>query len=218
MSLRRRWDLGFRGGFVAWVACLSLVVAGLVVVDAPVASAAKPADPVAVSPVKVPPLTSKAPAKLSAPVPANQFDVPVAAPEPVALKTRTPKGFDEVRSTVASRGEKSTVYANPDGTFTTMMTTEPANVQVADGSWQPISTQVVPDTGGGGKVNRHPLSPRFAAEGNSADLLQVSRNGAEVSIGLVGASGKSLGRKGARAKYDDVLPGGVDLEYEVTPG
>lgn len=155
---------------------------------------------------------------MSAPVGANAFDVPALAPSAKpAPKVEEVEGFDEETSTVSARTESSTVFANADGTYTTELTAEPSNIRAVDGSWESISTIVASTGDGGGTIARHPLAPRFAAKGDSADLLRVSRKGAQVSISLLGARSKALSRKGSVATYADVLPG-ADLKYQVTPG
>lgn len=216
--MRGRRVSGIRAGLVAGLVSVSLVAIGIQPVQAAPPAPAAPAKPVSISADDVPPLKSAEPPTLSTPVDASTFDVPVvppaAAPEPTG---EAPEGFDKKTSTVAARTETATIYENADGTYTSEMTAEPANVLTSNGTWQPISTVVASSTGGGGKIDRHPLSPRFAAKGDSADLLRLSRRGADVSIGLIGARGKALARKGSVATYSDVLPG-ADLEYEVTPG
>ncbi|MCL2780134.1 MAG: hypothetical protein FWD74_01335 [Actinomycetia bacterium] len=54
-------------------------------------------------------------------------------------------GFDPAGSVVVSRDERSTVYANPDGTFTTEMSAGPLNYLDGSGSWQAIDNRVVAD-------------------------------------------------------------------------
>ena len=70
---------------------------------------------------------------------------------------------------------------------------------------------------GGGRVRNHPLAPRFAATSDSAALLEVSRDGVDLRMALVGAARARLERSANTVRYEDVLPG-ADLTYEVTPG
>lgn len=216
MQVRRSSVVG--AGLVAGLVSVSLVTIGIKPAQAAHTAPAAVQAPVSAPADQVLPLESVEPAQLSEPVNANSFDVPTFPP-PAAPKSKPAvvDGFDAETSTVAARTETSTIFANADGTYTTELTPEPTNVRAADGSWQPISTVVAASTDGGGQIARHPLSPQFAPKGDSADLLRVSRNGAEVSISLLGARAKSLSRKGSVATYSDVLPG-ADLEYEVTPG
>ncbi|MGY4644221.1 PA14 domain-containing protein [Cellulomonas sp. URHB0016] len=202
------------------VTAVALVATGTVGQAAPQVAAVRAAEPESVAPEELPPLVSADAEKLSAPVEAGQYEVPAPAPTPEAtpLERKAPKrSFDEKSSKIVGRTESSTVYKNTDGTYTTALTAEPSNVLAADGTWQPVSTSVGSSADGGGRITLHPLSPRFAAQGDSADLLQVAHGGAELSMSLVGAKAKALSRKGAFARYADVLPG-ADLQYEVTPG
>lgn len=179
-----------------------------------------PPRPLAVEPREVPPLASAKPPTLSPKVEVGNYEAPALPVQPEqelqAGDEIDVEGFDQKRSKVVDRSETATVYENPDGTFTTALTTAPSNVQAADGTWSAVSTTVSAN-GAGGAVERHPLAPRFAPTGSSADLLRLSRKGAELSLSLVDGRPKALTRKGSTAIYADVLPG-ADLTYEVTPG
>ncbi|WP_239069295.1 PA14 domain-containing protein, partial [Cellulomonas phragmiteti] len=206
---------GMRAAAVASVVALSLVVVGLPPAHAEPRDAA--AVPTAVEAVDVPPLVSDTPEQLSADVQTGTSEAPAVVPPEVELeRAEMIDGFDEKTSEVVQRSETQTVFKNADGTYTTALTAEPSNVQLADGTWTGVETTVEAN-GDGGRAPRHPLSPRFAARGSSAELLRLSHDDIELSIGLVGGRSKPLVREGATARYEDVLPG-ADLEYEVTPG
>jgi len=218
MRLRRRWVYGLRGTLVVGATALTLVAAGTLSEALPAVAAVDAAAPESISPNDVPQLDSPAPQSLSAPVEVGTFEPPTfPAPEAKLTPKDNERSFDEKSSTVVERTEDSTIYENADGTYTTALTAEPSNVLTADGSWKPVSTQIAAVDGGGGQITRHPLSPKFAASADSADLLRMDRNGAEVTISLVGARPEALTRDGSVAEYEDVLPG-ADLTYEVTPG
>ena len=207
-----------RAALVASAVAVSLVVVGTVPASAEQPRAAAPAAPPTAEPVELPPLDSAAPEVLSAPVEVGEQVPPVPAPRTSRLDEGEVEveGFDEDASTVVEQSEDRTVYENPDGTFTTELTPEPTKVERPDGTWVDVDTTVTAD-GTGGRARNHPLSPRFAAKGGADRLLQLSRGDVDVSITLLGARDKPLKRKGATARYEDVLPG-ADLEYEVTPG
>lgn len=200
-----------------------LVSAALVVGVVEPAAAAGPAvaeadPPVSVSPADIAPLTS--PVLDTTPTSAAQGQVDLPSPEPT-VEPVTPvsstTGFDKATSTMVSQDADTTVYKNADGTFTTVLDTEVQRVQNASGAWVDSSTTVQAAAGGAGKVKDHPLSPQFAASGDSDQLLQVSNDGAKAKISLIGARPSKLTRHGDVAEYADVLPG-ADLKYEVTSG
>ena len=221
---RRRW-----AGLTAGAVSLILVVT----VGEPVAAVepSLPSVPSAssgsatrsTSPDQVPPLVSPALSTRPESASTGQAQVPAPAPAPSAgPSTKVPvssvSGFDAATSTLVSRDESSTVYRNLDGTYSTVLSTQAERVwDSSAGAWLDASTTVAAAGVGGGRVNRHPLSPQFAPSSDSGQLLQVSRAGAQVKISLVGARSSKLSRRGSVAEYQDVLTG-VNLKYEVTPG
>lgn len=219
VSLARGW----KAAGAAALAAMSLVVtlAGPAQADEP----DQPVDAVQAEAQGVeqgPPPGSEEPLPVTGPMPSGEFDpaesVVAPLPEPAApvLGDGDVASFDPDAATVVAREEFQTVYRNPDGTFTTLMSGEPVNALTRSG-WREVSTTVTPTGDGAGQVVAHPLAPRFAPTAGSPAGLQLSRDGVHVRIALLGAGQRRMQRNGSEVRYEDVFPG-EDLTYEVTPG
>ena len=216
--LARRWAVALSAAVVASLAAVGVGPAQAttslpVTVPEVTAGPAERTDP-----MQGPPTDSEPVEPWRGIAPDGEFDVelPVAPPEPAPEPVIDVEGFDPATSVVVAEEEFQRVYRNEDGTFTTEMSAEPLGVRTADG-WQPVSTTVQDVADGGGRVRNHPLAPRFAATSDSAALLEVSRDGVDLRMALVGAARARLERSANTVRYEDVLPG-ADLTYEVTPG
>ena len=216
--LARRWAVALSAAVVASLAAVGVGPAQAttslpVTVPEVTAGPAERTDP-----MQGPPTDSEPVEPWRGSAPDGEFDVelPVAPPEPAPEPVIDVEGFDPATSVVVAEEEFQRVYLNEDGTFTTEMSAEPLGVRTADG-WQPVSTTVQDVADGGGRVRNHPLAPRFAATSDSAALLEVSRDGVDLRMALVGAARARLERSANTVRYEDVLPG-ADLTYEVTPG
>lgn len=127
------------------------------------------------------------------------------------------KGFDKSTSRVVARDEFTTTYRNTNGTYTTQVSSDPANVQIAQGQWAGVSTTIAAAGGGSGEVLNHPLRPVFAERADAPSVLTLQGDAETVRFQLVGASSSRLERSDNTATYRDVFPG-VDLVYTVTNG
>jgi large repetitive protein len=79
--------------------------------------------------------------------------------------------------------EFSDTYALGQGLFFTRLSAEPVNIQDESGEWAPISTDVV-DTGDGGVVDDHPLSPEFGGDATEPGVFSIADETHRVSFTL----------------------------------
>lgn len=173
----------------------------------------------------VPALDSSATKALPGSLPGGDFSNPPEPqvplpPDPVADRGAPTPGstrFVEGESQLVDRTEFSDIFQNPDGTRTERLSSEPVNVEVGDDSWVPVETEVAADPRIGGRVDRHPLTPRFARTADADTLVSVRRNGVTVAFSLEGAAPVRVQRDGSKVTYPDALPG-IDLEYLVDRG
>ncbi len=242
MSARRL----FSPARVGLVGMLSLaLVAGVV---SPVAAEEAPVDPLSAEQVLSVPVEDSAsvvedgpstpdgklwsdptePAPTEVPVPApSAAEDPAASDVDLAELVNGPGEAPE-GGVVTERTEVSTTYALGDGVMYTELSRDPVNVRL-DGQWVPIETNVEGDGfwsflgGGGGVVERHPLRPRFADSAADAGVLELSKDGFDVSFTLADATDSGLVRElnpfGDRSvvRYPDVFEG-TDLWFQVEPG
>lgn len=130
----------------------------------------------------------------------------------------TAERFDPARSTVVARSEFSDTFANPDGSHTVRLTSEPANVRDSAGVWRPVDTSVSANSVLGREVvGRHPLAPSFGADAADPRLLSVAADDGSAWLSLPAASAAPAVVSGSSVSYRDALPG-TDLRYDVTPG
>ncbi|MER7415912.1 polymorphic toxin-type HINT domain-containing protein [Micromonospora peucetia] len=116
------------------------------------------------------------------------------------------------------RDARRQVYANADGTQTTVFSTAPINYPAPGGGWAPIDPKLTADANSGWRNKADAVQVRLAAR---ADAPAVARfalaDGKAVSYGLAGAAPVPGRADGALVTYRGVLPG-VDLELESRPG
>ncbi|WP_409467124.1 PA14 domain-containing protein [Amycolatopsis sp. GA6-003] len=176
------------------------------------AAAAQRAHPV--DPRQVPLLPSSSPVPQSvAPAKPDGDFAPFAS---AAGGTRA--HFDPQRSRLVSRSMFTDTYANPDGTQTLRQSSDPLNVQDAEGKWLPVDTNLGQAPGSGRtQAKAHPLHPSFAANAGDPALLSVSAGDTTASLGMVGAAASAEKADRNRASFAAVAPD-TDLAYEVTAG
>jgi RHS repeat-associated protein len=136
------------------------------------------------------------------------------AAKPVASVTGGGKhGFDPKTSKRDAKRSTatSTVYTNADGTITRNVYQHSVNYRVADGTWQPIDTNLV--AAGNGrfrmKANGIQLSVAGTAAGvtSPTDLVTVAvGTGESVGYGLSGAASVTPTTSGSTETYADILP------------
>jgi large repetitive protein len=180
----------------------------------------------------LPPLSSSAEEVARPIVPKGDFSDPVFVTElsdmPWARRPRdltppdlTAVDFSSMRP--IARDEMSDTYALGNGIMVTKSSlTGPTNIEVADGEWVPISTEVDANSSGGGDVANHPLHPSFGSSSGSRNVYSVADDNYKVSFRLKGSatsafSDDKLGGWSAPdtdVVYKDVFSG-VDLAYEV---
>jgi RHS repeat-associated protein len=207
---------------VAALLALTVVVGTVEAAVAPTPAAAEAPEP---RTDPVPALDSSAVKALPGSLPGGDFSDPPELQVPLppdpqadrAVPTPESTRFVEGKSKLVDRTEYSDIFENPDGTRTERLSGEPVNVEAGDGKWVPIETEVAADPLIGGRVDRHPLGPRFARTADAGTLVSVRRNGVTLGFSLEGAAGVNAQRDGAKVTYPDALPG-IDLEYLVAMG
>ncbi|WP_433393186.1 polymorphic toxin-type HINT domain-containing protein [Micromonospora sp. KLBMP9576] len=122
------------------------------------------------------------------------------------------------RELAQERDARRQVYANTDGTQTTVFSTAPVNYPTAGGGWAPIDPKLTADATAGWRNTADAVRLHLAAR---ADAPAVARfalaDGKSVSYRLAGAAPVPGRVDGALVTYPGVLPG-VDLELESRPG
>jgi YD repeat-containing protein len=111
----------------------------------------------------------------------------------------------------------SDLYANPDGSYTRVISAAPRNYRGSDGAWHPIDTRV--SRAGNGRVQVAATSGAmtFGASANDPSLVTVQIDaGHTLSYGLAGAAGVAPTVDGSTATYSGVLPQ-TDLQLESIP-
>lgn len=148
-----------------------------------------------------------------------EAQVPLAPDAEADLEVPTPQStrFVEGESELVDHTEFSDIFENPDGSRTERLSEEPINVEDEDGDWVPVETEVAADPRIGGRVDQHPLTPRFARTADAGTLVSVRRNGVTVAFSLEGAAAVRAQRDGSTVTYPNALPG-IDLEYVVDNG
>lgn len=165
-----------------------------------------------------------------APLPPGDIapDGGAAALSPGEAAVIDPESLSE--SDVIDRDRFGQTYLLDDGSKYTTTSTEPVNIEDADGDWVPIRTEVEA-TGplawlglGGGQVSQHPLAPVFAENAGDEHVLGLTRGGHEIGLRLNGAADSRIDRSAGRGpdarshvEYPDVFEN-TDLAYDVTTG
>ncbi len=131
----------------------------------------------------------------------NTVEVTTPAPAPV-------KGFDRGTSKeiVSERDARSRTYANEDGTRTSEISTDPINYRDEQGTWRPIDSELVEQTGGWANA-ADSVALRFADRADAGELASVTLpSGESFGYGLSGAASVPGTADGARVAYEQVLP------------
>ena len=110
---------------------------------------------------------------------------------------------------MSERSEKTQVFANPDGSFTSEVYAYPQRVRRGDG-WVPVDTTL--RTGTDGTIAPVATVPelRFSGGGSSTPLVTLGRGSQRISLSWPGALPAPV-LSGDTATYPEVLPG-VDLK------
>jgi len=130
----------------------------------------------------------------------------------MADASRTAMRSGEPVEVVTERTETDTVYANPDGSLTRTMSTEPIRARV-QGEWQDLDLDLV--------VREGRVAPSVGAtdvsfsNGGAMDLVEVSGLGSTVAVQWPGELPEPE-ISGPTARYVDVFPD-VDLLMTATP-
>lgn len=159
----------------------------------------------------------------SSPEPAGPAALPVPDPEHSPLAREKAAAFAKAKATgkrveVASqRTATTTVYADPDGNETAVLSAGPVRVRRGDG-WVPVDTTLVPvdenDPSAGVRPRAVPFDLTIGSR--TAGLVAISAPEGEIALQWPGTLPKPV-LKGATATYRDVVPDG-DLVIEATAG
>jgi RHS repeat-associated protein len=119
---------------------------------------------------------------------------------------------------VERRGASHQVYANVDGTETTVFSATPTNYFTPAGTWEPIDSRLAGDPTFGWRNGGDTVGIGLAGRADADDVARfVVPGGQGVSYRLAGAAAVTGVADGSRVTYSGVLPG-VDLELESRPG
>jgi RHS repeat-associated protein len=156
---------------------------------------------------------------LAGPAPAA---APVAAaPEPVSERPDATSAMVTARAQgsrvedLSRRSEFGQVFANPDGTWTAELESDPVRVRDERGVWHPIDTTLVEADG--------VLRPRYAAAqvrlsaGGDRTFASVTETGRELEWRWPTDLPQPI-IEGDTATYPAAAPGGGDLVVQATPG
>ncbi|MEU6076712.1 polymorphic toxin-type HINT domain-containing protein [Micromonospora sp. NPDC047074] len=146
-------------------------------------------------------------------VPANKASVQQPPAEPA-------RGYQPATSAelAQERDAFRQVYANADGTQTTVFSTAAVNYRTAGGGWAPIDPKLTADAASGWRNTADAVQVRLAARADAPAVARFALSeGQAVSYGLAGAASVPGQADGALVTYRGVLPG-VDLELESRPG
>ncbi|MER5703296.1 RHS repeat-associated core domain-containing protein [Micromonospora sp. NPDC002296] len=122
------------------------------------------------------------------------------------------------RELAQQRDAYQQVYANTDGSQTTVFSTAPINYRTPGGGWAPIDPKLTADTASGWRNAADAVGVRLAARADAPALARFALpDGKSVSYGLAGAAPVPGRADGALVVYRGVLPE-VDLELESRPG
>jgi RHS repeat-associated protein len=148
------------------------------------------------------PAAPAAPAAAPAPPPAESYERPDTYSAQLAARL-----LGRRVEVTGLRSETETVWANPDGTFTSDVTSGPTRVR-KNGAWVPLDLSLE-QVGGRLRPVAAPADVSFSGGGNGPLTLQ-SHQGRSLALGWKGAL-PAPDVDGGVATYRDVLPG-ADLE------
>ncbi len=152
-------------------------------------------------------------------------DAAAAAPAPRVSESAAPREEVNARLTAQAQGrrievveartESTTLWANPDGTMSMESFAGPVRFKER-GRWVGVDLTLVRNADGSVGPKAHPRGLRLAGRTGTSggDLAVLGRGGKELALGWKGALPEPR-LNGAKATYDDVLPG-TDLVVEAT--
>ncbi|WP_137992727.1 DNRLRE domain-containing protein [Streptomyces vilmorinianum] len=116
---------------------------------------------------------------------------------------------------VSARTERTTLWANPDGTMSVESFAGPVRYR-ENGRWVAVDVNLVKDADGSVRAKAHPRGLRLAGRTGSTggDLVTLGSGDQEIALGWQGALPEPTLR-GPKATYENVLPG-TDLVVEAT--
>ncbi len=215
----------------------ALVASGLVVLPAPARAETPPAAPAAGGGITAPDPVGAAAAR-QVPLPPAAPAAPAAPPAVTPRPAVTPLSPVEQARGRAQAGkapvvvaeltsDRSVTTAQPDGTLTTEVSAGPVRFQDPAGAWQPIDLELVA-AGGRLRPRAAALSaPRLLAQAGPAagPVVEVGAGAQVFAWGPQGAgsaaavTSRPAGPAAAgRVRYPGLLPGGRDLQLDVTAG
>lgn len=132
------------------------------------------------------------------------------------LGRRASSGYDPRRSRLVGRSQFAELFANPDGTRTARLSSEPLSVRDQQGRWQPVQLGLSTDPGSGRiRTGQHPLRPSFAPRADDPALVEAATPSGAVRLALESAAAQPASAKGGVVRYTDVLAD-TDLTYQPT--
>lgn len=147
------------------------------------------------------------------------------APDPVeaALSAAQVKAKSSQSAVEVSErtGPRSRTVANPDGTFTTSVSTQPVRYQDGSGAWRSLNLALQPS---GARLNpaaAGPWAARLATDSAASDgLVQAGPDGSVLSWSPagIGSVTAAVPAGSAAAAYPAALPGGWEVDEQVTAG
>ncbi|WP_293311967.1 DNRLRE domain-containing protein, partial [Mycolicibacterium sp.] len=146
---------------------------------------------------------------------------PVGVPATQTQARGSGSQFDRWKSVedVAKRNAKSSTYRNPDGTFTTDVTTRRRHYESKPGKWAVLDTTLTAGLPGTSLPTVRnvsgPFRVEFAKRAGGAPLGKLTVGGGSISFDLVGARPVAAQIDGDTALYADVLED-IDLELVST--
>jgi RHS repeat-associated protein len=142
------------------------------------------------------------------------------APDPirdVAGPSAAKAGAGARKELTRLRSANSKTYLNPNGSRTTVVSSEPMHFRDAAGRWRAIDTRLVASRAQGFAFENSANDFRaFFKRRLDEDYLRIDVDGRPFRLDLVGAGRPSARRAGGGLLYEDAFPG-VDLRYELVP-
>ncbi len=125
-----------------------------------------------------------APIRMEPTAVAGESDEPLVTQSSPSV-ARPPKARTELQS---KRTEKSLTYANPDGSYTLVVSTGRLNFKDASGTWQPINLALVDDAVGAFSLrgSANDVTTRFGTVNAEAGLAQIAVGADVLTIRAIG--------------------------------
>lgn len=138
-------------------------------------------------------------------------------PDPVSAALAARLSSSRVED-LSARTEFGSTFANPDGSWTSELSTGPVRYRNEDGGWTDVDVTLVAEADGSIRSRAHPAGLRLASGGGDAaaaqDLIVLDDGETSVRFQWRGALPAPT-LDGLRATYAEVMPG-VDLVVEAT--